>query len=202
MAGASEFRRSRVLAGLLVALATLLTVMAVSAQSARAETRVINGGESRMAVNVLSFLKLVGDGMWVYEVKPAKITYGGKPAMTFPVRQIGLLDPAAPLGVVSHDGGLRIVKPKVGQELQVWNITATCAPVAGCRLLATANGAVPNEFAELHDVKFTDDGSGTATIEGSARVGAAAAIALNVLFQSTAFTPGMELGVWKTTVTY
>jgi hypothetical protein len=202
MAGASEFRRSRVLAGLVVSIVALLAVLAISAQPAQAETRVIKGGESSMRVNVYNFVKMVGDGMWAYEVKPARIQYGQKPTMFFPIRGLGVVDPSLPLTTISHDGGLRIVKPRVGQELQVWNITATCAPAAGCRLLATANGAVPTEFAELHDPKITDDGAGTVTLTGSARLGTAAALALNVLFQSTVFTPGFELGVWTSTVKY
>jgi hypothetical protein len=202
MAGASEFRGSRVFAGLVVSLAALFALLAFSAQPAQAETRVIKGGETGMRVNVWNFVKMVGDGMWAYEVKPARIQYGSRPTMFFPIRGVGVVDPALPLTTISHDGGLRIVKPSVGQELQVWNITATCAPVAGCRLLATANGALPTEFAELHDPQITDDGNGTVTLTGSARLGTASALALNVLFQTAIFTPGFELGIWTSTVKY
>jgi hypothetical protein len=198
MAGASEFRRLRICAGL----SLLLAVLAVSAQPARADTRVVTGGESRMVVNIQSFIKMVGDGIWVYEVKPARIEYGQEPAAIFPIRNVGVIDPALPLGAVSHDGGLRLVKARIQQEVQVWNITATCAPVAGCRLLATANGVVPTEFAELFEPKITDDGAGTVTLTGRARIGAVGALTLNTIFQTAIFTPGFELGVWTSKIKY
>jgi hypothetical protein len=179
-----------------------LAGLALSAQSARAQTRVISGGESRLRVNIISFTKLAGAGLWVYEIPPARIVYGRQPAAIFPIRNVGVIDPGPPLGTVSHDGGLSMRKQSIGVTLDITNITATCAPVTGCRVLGTANAALPNEVAELHDVTITDDGSGTVTLQGNAKVGAVSALALNTLFQTTVFTPGFDLGLWTSQIQY
>ena len=81
-------------------------------------------------------------------------------------------------------------------------MTLSCAPLLGCRALNTANNLLPNELAELHDVTFTDDGNGTATVTGRAIIGPVTSLVLNTLFQSTVFETGRELGVMRTTLKY
>jgi hypothetical protein len=198
MAGASGLHRLRILAGLFLAIA----VLALSAQPAQADTRVVTGGESRLEVNLTNFVKVLADGIYASAIPPAQIQWGAAPAVIFPIRNVGVIDPALATGAVSHDGGLRLEKPSIGLTIDVTNVTTTCAPLLGCRLLATANGVLPNELAELHNLTITDDGSGTVRLQGRALVGPVAAIALNTLFQTQVFQAGMELGVWRSSIEY
>jgi hypothetical protein len=198
MAGALGLRRLQIFAGLFLSIA----VLALSAQPARADTKVVTGGESRLEVGITNFIKLLADGIWASAIPPARLEFGSQPAAIFPIRNVGVFDPGLATGAVSHDGGLRLEKQSIGLTLDVTNITTTCAPLVGCRLLATANGVLPNELAELHDLTITDDGSGTIRLQGRALVGPVAALALNTLFQTKVFVAGMELGVWKSSIKY
>ena len=198
MAGASRIRRFPIVAGLLLS----IVVLAISAQPARADAKVVTGGESRLEVGITNFVKLLADGIFATAIPPARLEFGAQPAAIFPMRNVGVIDSSLPLGTFSHDGGLRLEKQSIGLTLDVTNVTATCAPIAGCRLLATANGVLPNELAELHNLTFTDDGQGTLRMQGRALVGPVAALALNTLFQTQVFQAGMELGVWKSAISY
>jgi hypothetical protein len=177
-------------------------VLAIWTQPARAETRVVTGGESQLEVHVLNFVKMVGAGMWVYPIEPAVIQYGAQPRAIFPIRDVGAIDPAGPLGAVSNDGGLSMRKQTIGMTLDLTNITATCAVLTGCRLIGTANQALPNEVAELHDLTITDNGTGTVVLQGRAMLSEATALALNTLFQTDIFTAGFELGTWRSSIEY
>jgi hypothetical protein len=198
MAGAWGLRRLQIFAGLFLSVA----VLALSAQPARADTKVVTGGESRLEVGITNFVKLLADGIFATAIPPARLEFGSQPAAIFPMRSVGVFDPGLATGAVSHDGGLRLEKSSIGVIIDVENITTTCAPLAGCRLLATANDVLPNEVAELHDLTITDDGEGTISLQGRALVGQVAALALNTLFQTQVFYAGMELGVWKSSIQY
>ena len=65
-----------------------------------------------------------------------------------------------------------------------------------------ANNLLPNELAEVKDFTFTDNGTGTVTIQGRATITAVTALVLNTLFQTQVFTEGMELGVATSTLRY
>jgi hypothetical protein len=153
-------------------------------------------------VGITNFVKLLADGIFATAIPPARLEFGSQPAAIFPMRSVGVFDPGLATGAVSHDGGLRLEKSSIGVIIDVENITTTCAPLAGCRLLATANDVLPNEVAELHDLTITDDGEGTISLQGRALVGQVAALALNTLFQTQVFYAGMELGVWKSSIQY
>jgi hypothetical protein len=198
MAGALRRRRLHIFAGLILSIA----VLALSAQPAQANTRVVTGGESRLEVNIPNFVKLLGDGIFATAIPPARLEFGAQPQAIFPIRNVGVFDSALVTGAVSHDGGLRLEKQSIGLTLDVENITTTCAPLLGCRLLATANDVLPNEVAELHNLTVTDNGEGTVSLQGRAIVGPVAALALNTLFQTNVFVAGMELGVWKSSIEY
>ena len=103
--------------------------------------------------------------------------------------------PRLKTATVPHQGGLRIEKSSIGFALDATNVTLACLPLAGCRLLNTANNLLPNELAEVKDFTFTDDGSGTVTVQGRALITGVTALVLNTLFQTQVFEAGMELGV-------
>jgi len=67
---------------------------------------------------------------------------------------------------VSHDGGLRMQKDPI--TLDTTNLTINCTSLTGCRLLGTANMAIPNEVATIESVTITDDEAGTVTMDGIA----------------------------------
>lgn len=202
MASASGVRRLRVVIGLCVALAALTIV----AQPARADTRVVNGGETRLDVNVSNFVKLLGDGIFITPIAPARLEFGSNPAAIFPA-SAGVADAVLRTATVPHQGGLRIEKSSINQQIDATNVTVACVnagtiTLAGCHVLNTANNVLPNELAEIKDFAFSDPGSGTVTITGRAVITDVTALVLNTLFQTQVFTPGMELGTIRSTFTY
>jgi hypothetical protein len=198
MSFASEVRGFR----LVLALCLTSLLVAFAAQPAQATTRVPTSGETRLEVSIPAFIKLLGDGIFITPIAPARLEFGSAPAAIFPARNIGLFDAGLQTATVPHEGGLRIEKASIGMVIDATNVTLTCVPLVGCRALNTANNLLPNELAELKDVTFTDDGNGTATVVGRALVGPVSSLALNTLFQTTVFENGMELGVMRTTIHY
>jgi hypothetical protein len=187
---ASGVRKFRVLAALCVA----LVAVAVIAQPAQADTRVTKGGETRLEVNIFNFVKLLGDGIFITPIAPARLEFGANPAAIFPA-SAGVADAVLKTATVPHQGGLHIEKSSIGMAIDATNVTLACLPLAGCRLLNTANNLLPNELAEVKDFTFTDDGAGTVTVQGRAVISAVTALTLNTLFQTQVFEAGMELGV-------
>ena len=186
----SGVRKFRVLAALCVA----LIAAALIAQPAQANTRVTTGGETRLEVNIFNFVKLLGDGIFITPIAPARLEFGSNPAAIFPA-STGVADAALKTATVPHQGGLHIEKSSIGMAIDATNVTLACLPLAGCRLLNTANNLLPNELAEVKDFTFTDDGAGTVTVQGRAVISAVTALTLNTLFQTQVFEAGMELGV-------
>jgi hypothetical protein len=183
-------------------IAAFLMVLAFCAPAAKAEPVVITGDNTRLEVNLSNFVKLLGDGIFITAIPPAHLEFGSNPAAVFPVNNGGLFDVENGLSAVTHAGGLRIEKSSINQSVDVTNITLQCTGVTGCRLLGTANVALPNEVAEVVDFNIADDEAGTITFTGRALVGAVGALALNTLFQTDVFTAGMELGLLTSTLTY
>lgn len=194
---ASGVRKFRVLGVLCIALIALAAV----AQPATANTRVVTGGETRLAVSIPGFVKLLGDGIFITPIAPARLEFGASPAAIFPA-STGLADAALQTATVPHQGGLHIEKSSIGRSIDATNVTLACLPLAGCRLLNTANNLLPNELAEVRDFTFTDDGQGTVTVQGRAIITTVTALVLNTLFESTVFEDGMELGVATSTFRY
>ena len=202
MAIASGLGRLRVLVGLCL----VLIAVAVPAAPARADTRVVNGGETRLDVNVANFVKLLGDGIFITPIAPARLEFGSNPAAIFPASS-GVADAVLSTATVPHQGGLHIEKSSIGQQIDATNVTVACVnagtiTLAGCHVLNTANNVLPNELAEIKDFQFSDPGSGTVTITGRAVITDVTALVLNTLFQTQVFTAGMELGTIKSTFTY
>jgi hypothetical protein len=193
---ASEVRGLR----FVIALCLTFLVAAFAAQPAQAATRVPTGGETRLEVSIPAFIKLLGDGIFVTPIAPARLEFGATPAAIFPARNIGLFDAGLQTATVPHEGGLRLEKASIGMVIDATNVTLACVPLVGCRVLNTANNLLPNELAELQNVTFTDDGNGTATVTGRAVVGPVTSLALNTLFQTQVFETGMELGVLRSTL--
>jgi hypothetical protein len=202
MAVASGAGRLRVLVGLCVG----LIAVAVLAAPARADTRVVNGGETRLDVNVSNFVKLLGDGIFITPIAPARLEFGSNPAAIFPASS-GVADAVLNTASVPHQGGLHIEKSSIGQAIDATNVTVACVnagtiTLAGCHVLNTANNVLPNELAEIKDFHFSDPGTGAVTITGRAVITDVTALVLNTLFQTQVFTAGMELGTIKSTFTY
>ena len=83
MTNVSELRalpRLRILLGLCL---SLMVAMAW-AQPAQADTKVVTGGETRLEVNVANFVKLLGDGIFVTAIPPARLEYGAQPGRDLP----------------------------------------------------------------------------------------------------------------------
>ena len=203
MPRASGARRLRVLLSLCLAVAAFC---AVTAQPAAADTRVVNGGETRMQVNVAAFVKLLGDGIFITPIEPAKLEFGSSPAAIFPV-DAGVADPVLRTTTVHHQGGLRVAKDSINFSVDVTNLTTVCAnagtiALGGCRIVTTANNVLPNELAEIRDFTITDDDAGTVTLQGRAVVSQVTALAMNTLFQTNVFQPGMELGTITSSFKY
>ena len=186
----SGVRKLRVLAALCVA----MMAVALIAAPAQANTRVTTGGETRLEVNIFNFVKLLGDGIFITPIAPAQLQFGSNPAAIFPA-STGIADASLKTATVPHQGGLHIEKSSINFALDATNVTLACLPLAGCRLLNTANNLLPNELAEVKDFTFTDDGSGTVTVQGRAVITGVTALVLNTLFQTQVFQEGMELGV-------
>jgi hypothetical protein len=202
MAIASGVGRLRVLVGLCVG----LIAVAVLAAPARADTRVVTGGETRLDVNITNFVKLLGDGIFITPIAPARLEFGSNPAAIFPASS-GVADAVLNTATVPHQGGLHIEKSSIGQAIDATNVTVACVnagtiTLAGCHVLNTANNLLPNELAEIKSFAFSDPGTGTVTITGRAVITDVTALVLNTLFQTQVFTPGMELGTIKSTFTY
>ena len=180
----------------------VLIALAIAAKPAQADTRVINGGETRLEVSLTNFVKLLQAGLWIDPIAPAQIQFGSDPAAIFPVNTVGVADAGLQTATVPHQGGLRIKKASINRSIDATNVTLACLPLAGCRLLNTANNLLPNELAEIRGVTFTDDGSGTVTLSGGAYVTAVTALVLNTLFETTVFADGMVLGHINATFKY
>jgi hypothetical protein len=193
----SGVRKFRVLAALCVT----LIATALIAQPAQADTRVTTGGETRLEVNIFNFVKLLGDGIFITPIAPARLEFGSNPAAIFPA-STGVADAVLKTATVPHQGGLHIEKSSIGMAIDATNVTLACLPLAGCHLLNTANNLLPNELAEVKDFTFTDDGAGTVTVQGRAVISAVTALTLNTLFQTQVFEAGMELGVATSKFTY
>jgi hypothetical protein len=186
----------------IVFVAGLLSILlAFAAPAAKAEPVTVTGDETRLEVNIINFVKLLSDGIFISAIPPARLEFGSQPAAIFPITG-GVFDSDNSLSAVTHGGGLHIAKDSIGQSLDVTNIVLQCTSVTGCRLLGTANQVLPNEVAEVADVVISDDQAGTITFTGTALVSQAAALALNTIFQTTVFEAGMELGVLRSTITY
>ena len=196
---ASGNRRVRVVVALCIG---LIAMAVVAPKPAQADTRVINGGETRLEVSVSGFIKLLGDGIFITPIAPARLEFGSSPAAIFPVNSVGVADAVLQTATVPHQGGLHITKDSIGQAIDATNVTLACLPVAGCHVLNTANNLLPNELAELRNYTFSDDGNGTVTVFGYAHITALTATVLNTLFQSTVFTDGMQLGTVTATLRY
>ena len=199
MTKATAPRARRSLVASIVCLSLL--ALALQAPPAQAEPVTITGQESRLEVNIANYVKILGDGIFITAIPPAHLEFGATPAAIFPVTG-GLFDVENTLAAVTHGGGLRMEKSSIGMTVDTTNFILQCTSLTGCRLLATANQVLPNEVAEIVDVVTTDDEAGTISFTGRALVGQAAALALNLLFQTDVFEPGMELGVWRSTLTY
>lgn len=200
---ASGIRRLGVLAGLCAVLAALMIVAA----PAKADTRVVNGGETKLEVSIANFVKLLGDGIFITPIEPARLEFGSNPAAIFPAQGIGVVDPVLRTATVPHQGGLHITKDSIGQAIDATNVTLACVnagtiTLAGCHVLNTANNVLPNELAEVADFTFSDDMQGTVTITGRALVTGPTALVLNTLFETQVFEAGMELGAIRSTFTY
>ena len=180
----------------------VLIALAIAAKPAQADTRVINGGETRLEVSLGNFVKLLQGGIWIDPIAPAQIEYGSDPAAIFPVGSVGLADAALKTATVPHQGGLRIKKASINRSIDATNVTLACLPLAGCHLLNTANNLLPNELAEIRNFTFTDDGSGTVTFTGGAHITAVTALVLNTLFETTVFAADMQLGLINATFRY
>jgi hypothetical protein len=196
---ASEVRRLRLIIAVCL---SLLVVSTVATQAAQATPRVPKSGESRIEVSIPAFLKLIQDGIFATPIAPATIQYGSSPTVILPAHNLGLFDASLSTATIPHQGGLHLEKSSINFGIDATNVTLACLPVAGCHVLNTANNLLPNELAELADVQFTDNGNGTATVTGRALITQVTALVLNTLFQSNAFSAGMELGVWRTTISY
>ena len=137
-------------------------------------------------MNVSNFVTLLSDGIFITAIPPAQLQFGSTPAAIFPVTG-GLFDVENTLAAVTHGGGLHLEKSSINTAIDVTNMIVQCTSLTGCRLLGTANQAIPNEVAEIVDVTTSDDEAGTITFTGRALVSAAAALVLNTLFQTDVF---------------
>ena len=182
--------------------ATLAGLFAFFASSAQAVPRQITGGQTRLEVNVATFVQMLSDGIFATPIAPATLEFGSQPAAIFPVAPPGAVDTENTLSVVAHQGGLRLEKQSVGMTLDTTNYTIQCTALTSCRLLATANQVLPNEVAEIANPQLTDNEEGTVTITGIAQLSAATALVLNTLFQTTIFHEGFQLGTIRSTLTY
>jgi hypothetical protein len=178
-----------------------LVVAMLCAQPAKAAPVTITGQETRLEVSVGTFVKLLGDGIFATAIPPARLEFGSQPAAIFPVTG-GAFDVENGVAAVTHGGGLRLEKQSINMTVDTTNITIQCTTLTGCRLLGTANQALPNEVAMIVDTVTTDDEAGTITFTGRAVISAVTALALNTLFQTDIFVEGMELGVIRSTLTY
>jgi hypothetical protein len=206
MALGSGIRRYRVLGTVCVGMLISLIAFAFVASSARAETRLTTGGETRLEVNINSFLKMVNDGIQVTPIAPARLEFGARPAAVFPASS-GVADAVLKTAAVPHQGGLRLTKPSINFSLDATNVTLSCVnagtiTVAGCRLLNTANNLLPNELAEVQEFTITDANDGKVEVTGFARINGVTALVLNTLFQTNIFAAGDELGTVRSSFTY
>ena len=192
--GATRFR-------VLIVVALALVAFALSTQPAKAEPVTVTGQQTRLEVNIATFVAILSDGIFPTAIPPATLEFGSNPAAVFPVTG-GLFDVENGLAAVTHGGGLRLAKESIGMTVDTTNLTIQCTGVTGCRLLGTANQVLPNEVAEIVDTVTTDDEAGTITFTGRALVPEVTALALNTLFQTDVFFAGMELGVIRSTFTY
>jgi hypothetical protein len=182
--------------------AIALAVLASIAQPASAVPRQITDGETRLEVNISTFVVMLNDGIFITAIDPARLEFGSNPAAIFPVRPPGAVDTENTLAAVPHDGGLRLAKDSIGMTIDTTNITIQCTSLTSCRLLATANQALPNEVAEIANPQMTDDEVGTVTITGVAQLSQLTALTLNTLFQTDIFYAGFQLGTVRSTLHY
>ena len=95
-------------------MAALAAVVVVSTQPAHAAPRTITGGETRLEVNVTTFVQMFSDGIFATPIAPATLEFGAAPAAIFPVQPPGAVDTETTLAAVVHQGGLRLEKQSIG----------------------------------------------------------------------------------------
>ena len=186
--------------GALASLFMLVALLVLAPPPARAEPVVVTGEETALRVNVHTFLRIVNAGIQATAIPPARLQFGLNPTVFFPVRSGGAFDVPNSLAAYMHDGGLRMTKGDL--TLDTTNLTINCTSLTGCRLLGTANQALPSEVATIESVAITDDEAGTITFTGIAIIPETTALALNTLFETDAFVAGSQLGEIISTVTY
>ena len=146
---ASGIRRLRVLAAVGIG----LIVLAVVAQPAKADTRVSQRRRDRLEVSISNFVKLLGDGIFITPIAPARLSSG-------PTRpRSSRRTPASPTPCCDrdrpHQGGLHIEKSSIGQAIDATNVTlvrvarwpaAACStrPTTCCRTSWRRSGTSPS----------------------------------------------------------
>src|SRR5687768_14828582 len=84
-----------------------LVAFALCSQPAKAEPVTITGEETRLEVNISTFVAILSDGIFPTAIPPATLEFGSNPAAIFPVTG-GLFDVENGLAAVTHGGGLRL----------------------------------------------------------------------------------------------
>jgi hypothetical protein len=184
----------------LLALLGIVASLALASRPAQAEPVQVTGGETGLRVNISTFLKVLNAGISATAIPPARLEFGLHPTVYFPVAPGGVFDVPNTLAVVPHQGGLRLTKDAL--TVDTTNITVNCTSLTGCRLLGTANQAIPNEVATIESVQITDNEIGQISFYGIAIIPEATALALNTLFQTDAFVAGAQLGEVISTFNY
>ncbi len=144
---------------------------------------------------------MLSDGIFVTPIAPATLEFGGQPAAIFPVaatrrgrHREHACRSGAPGGPAAREAEHRVRARHHQLHDPVHGLTS-------CRLLATANVALPTEVAEIVNPQLTDNEAGTVTITGIAQLSEASALVLNTLFQTDIFYAGFQLGFIRSTLT-
>jgi hypothetical protein len=162
----------------------------------------VTGGQSALFVPLTNVQKLGVKGVFTAPISPAYLTFTLEegPAVRFPITG-GAVESATMLGTVNQGGGISIQKfnpdGTKAAQLDVTDIKV----VAGAQLVGNALGIVPAPTADLINATHSKDpATGVITFEADAQVNLVTATVLNTYFSTDAFTPGMILGHWKSTI--
>jgi hypothetical protein len=145
--------------------------------------------------------QLVQKNIFGYAIAPARLEPRTL-SMRFPIKG-GLFEDTTMVGKINHLGGMKLVKfsDDPSQTAPVKELDTTNLKVVnGLTLTGNAFGLIPAPTADLVNPTHTKLPGGIVNFEADVHINAVTAAALNVYFETDAFTPGLKLGHWKSTI--
>ncbi len=192
-------------ARVLVAALAALTVLALSAPSARAAQVPVTGTNAVLLADWDTYTKMASDNIYSYADWPAELSTYPLPTVTFPIAG-GSIDPFDMSGTIDLAGGLQMLKYNEDFSAVEGTVKTSNLRIRNFGNLHTLN-AVTNDLvlrlptADLTNPVRSDGPNGSIIFRADVRLQLQTALVLNVYFNTDVFESGMRLGGLTATIT-